>query len=74
MPWGALARSPARCSAVVARAGSGGRGWPWRVGPSRQRNGARAARVSGLSGVLGRCEAGAGEGRAEEGVKRAGRK
>ena len=26
------------------------------------------------SGVLGRCEAGAGEGRAEEGVKRAGRK
>jgi len=26
------------------------------------------------SGVLGRCEAGAGEGRVEEGVKRAGRK
>jgi len=44
------------------------------VGPGRQRNGARAAWASGLSGVLGRCEAGAGEGRAEEGVKRAGRK
>ena len=44
------------------------------MGPGRQRNGARAARASGLSGVLGRCEAGAGEGRAEEGVKRAGRK
>ena len=26
------------------------------------------------AGMLGRCEAGAGEGRAEEGVKRAGRK
>ena len=35
---------------------------------------ARSGRDGCGAGVLGRCEAGAGEGRAEEGVKRAGRK
>ena len=35
---------------------------------------ARSGRDGCGAGMLGRCEAGAGEGRAEEGVKRAGRK